>query len=241
MINVAIVEDEEQAAQQLASYLRALQNTNDVRFEITHYADPDQFFFAFQSQFDLIFMDIQMPNMDGMTAAGKLREIDQMAALVFVTNLSRYAVNGYEVGALDYILKPVEFDAFRMKMRKVLRYCQQLQREHRAQVIISTDKGEVRMPVSDLVYVEISGHDLIYHTITGEYRAYGTMKEIEKQLSPHGLFRCNSCYLVNLRYVRRVEGFNVTVDQTELAISHPRKKDFMSALLSFNRNGGMNG
>ncbi len=232
MINVAIVEDERQAAEKLINCLERLQETNDEHFYITCFSDPDQFFFSFQSQFDLIFMDIQMPGMDGMKAAEKLRKLDEVAALVFVTNLARYAINGYEVGALDYILKPLDFDAFRLKMRKVLRYCHSQEQNDR-QITISTAKGDVRIPLNDLLYVEIAGHDIVYHTAADSLSTYGTMKALEQDLQPQGFFRCNNCYLVNLRYVRKIEGFMVWVKDAELTISRPRKKAFLSALAQF--------
>ena len=178
-------------------------------------------------------MDIQLPGMNGMKAAEKLRELDQVAALVFVTNLSRYAINGYEVGALDYILKPLDYDAFRLKMRKVLRYCRGIERRGR-QITLSTGKGELRIPMDELLYIEITGHDMVFHTVREDISTYGTMKAMEQDLVPHGFFRCNNCYLVNLRYVRKVEGYTVLVRDAALSISHPRKKAFLSALAQFN-------
>ena len=233
MIHAAIVEDEQKAADKLISYLRRLEEMGDEQFDISHFLSPDAFFFSFQSQYDLIFMDIQLPGMNGMKAAEKLRELDQVAALVFVTNLSRYAINGYEVGALDYILKPLDFDAFRLKMRKVLRYCHGIERQGR-QLTLPTGKGELRIPLDELLFVEITGHDMIFHTSREDITSYGTMKALEQELSPHGFFRCNNCYLVNLRYVRKVEGFTVLVHDAALSISHPRKKAFMAALAQFN-------
>ena len=124
MIRIAIVEDDQSADDQLTACLEKLSLQSKEVFDLSHYPDAQQFLFAFHSQFDLIFMDIEMPNMDGLSAARRMREIDSNVALVFVTNLARYAINGYEVSALDYILKPLDYDAFYLKMQKVLRYCQ---------------------------------------------------------------------------------------------------------------------
>ena len=178
-------------------------------------------------------MDIEMPNMDGLSAARRMREIDSNVALVFVTNLARYAINGYEVSALDYILKPLDYDAFYLKMQKVLRYCQTQQQRRQQSVVIPTADGNTHLPLSELLYVEVVSHTLIYHTLSHDYETYGTLKNVEKELSPHGFFRCNSCYLVNLQYIRRIDGYTVYVGKTPLAISHPRRKDFLAAMTQF--------
>ena len=208
MIRIAIVEDDQSADDQLTACLEKLSLQSKEVFDLSHYPDAQQFLFAFHSQFDLIFMDIEMPNMDGLSAARRMREIDSNVALVFVTNLARYAINGYEVSALDYILKPLDYDAFYLKMQKVLRYCQTQQQRRQQSVVIPTADGNTHLPLSELLYVE-------------------------KKLSPHGFFRCNSCYLVNLQYIRRIDGYTVYVGETPLAISHPRRKDFLAAMTQF--------
>ena len=102
MIRVAIVEDQPDAAAQLNKCLDHYEQQMSEQFSRTVYQDAEKFLFDYHSQYDLVFMDIEMPGMDGMQAAYKLREIDQVVALVFVTNLSRYAINGYEVGGWEF-------------------------------------------------------------------------------------------------------------------------------------------
>lgn len=233
MIRAAIVEDDPQARQQLTDYLERLHQQLGDSFLVSHYADADQFLFSFQAQFDLIFMDIQMPHVNGLDAAHRLREIDPTVALVFVTSLARYAINGYEVSALDYILKPLTYDAFYLKMQKVVRYCRKQQQSRQQTLMLSTADGEVHLPVRELMYVEISAHTLVYHTAEQSYASYGTLKQIEKELLPFGFFRCNSCYLINLQYVQKVDGYTVWIGKTPLTISHPRKSSFTTALTQY--------
>ena len=232
MISVAIVEDERKAADQLRECLNRFETEHDEHFESTHYTDGEQFLSDFRSQFDIGFMDIEMPGLNGMRVAQKLRDIDQTVALVFITNLSRYAINGYEVGAMDYILKPLEYNAFLLKIRKVVNYCHRLGNKC---LKLSTTTGMVRLSVNDLLYVEISRHDIIYHTAHGMLSGYGTMKQVEQALGEFGFYRCNSCYLVNMRYVKRIQDYMVIVGDHELSISHPRKKDFLRALDEYYR------
>lgn len=176
MIRIAIVEDDQSADDQLTACLEKLSLQSKEVFDLSHYPDAQQFLFAFHSQFDLIFMDIEMPNMDGLSAARRMREIDSNVALVFVTNLARYAINGYEVSALDYILKPLDYDAFYLKMQKVLRYCQTQQQRRQQSVVIPTADGNIHLPLSELLYVEVVSHTLIYHTLSHDYETYGTLK-----------------------------------------------------------------
>lgn len=232
MLSVAIVEDEHESARQLREYLDRLEAEYDEHFESTHYTDGERFLSDFRSQFDIVFMDIEMPNLNGMNAARKLRDIDQTVAVVFITNLSRYAINGYEVGAMDYILKPLDYNAFLLKIRKVISYCHSMGSKC---LKISTTTGSVRLSLNDLLYVEISKHDIIYHTAHGTLNGYGTMKRLESDLKECGFYRCNSCYLVNMRYVKRIQEYTVTVGDCELSISHPRKKDFLKALDEYHR------
>lgn len=184
MIRIAIVEDDQSADDQLTACLEKLSLQSKEVFDLSHYPDAEQFLFAFHSQFDLIFMDIEMPNMDGLSAARRMREIDSNVALVFVTNLARYAINGYEVSALDYILKPLDYDAFYLKMQKVLRYCQTQQQRRQQSVVIPAADGNIHLPLSELLYVEVLSHTLIYHTLSHDYETYGTLKNLEKKFTP---------------------------------------------------------
>ena len=133
---------------------------------------------------------------------------------------------------MDYILKPLEYNAFLLKIRKVVNYCYRLGNKC---LKLSTTTGMVRLSVNDLLYVEISRHDIIYHTAHGMLSGYGTMKQVEQALGEFGFYRCNSCYLVNMRYVKRIQDYMVIVGDHELSISHPRKKDFLRALDEYYR------
>ena len=232
MYSVAIVEDEREANDMLAAYLERYGRENNIVFGTTQYADAEAFLTDFHCQFDIVFMDIEMPYIDGMSAAHRLRQMDETAALVFVTNLARYAINGYEVDAFDYILKPLGYEAFSLKIRKVINYCDRIPGES----ILIAFRGQYRrLLLRDIYYVEICAHNIIFHTNRGEEQAYGTLREIKDILSGAGFALCNRCYLVNLRYVRGINGYSVTVGDEELQISRLQKKEFSDALKAFVR------
>lgn len=233
MYSVAIVEDEKEANDVLAAYLERYGRENNIVFGTTQYADAEAFLTDFHCQFDIVFMDIEMPYIDGMSAAHRLRQSDETAALVFVTNLARYAINGYEVDAFDYILKPLSYEAFSLKIRKIISYCSRMPKES---ILISFRGQYKRLLVSDIYYVEICAHSIIFHTSKGQEQSYGTLKEVRDALSGAGFALCNRCYLINLRYVRGIDGYTCIVGDEKLQISHLQKKDFSNALKAFIKN-----
>ncbi len=147
--------------------------------------------------------------------------------LVFVTSLAQYALEGFEVVAQDYLVKPLNYYDFSMKLSHTLSH---LPDTRDPEILVSTDSGTRRIRLSQLQYAEVSDHHLVYHTTQGDYRQYGTMAQLEKDLAGHGFARCNSCYLVNLSHLQSVKGYTLMLPQGELQISHPRKKSFMEAL-----------
>lgn len=234
MINVAICENEAEETKKLTQFLYKYANENGVTFNIRNFENGMRFLETFSSNYDVVFMDIDMPLMNGLETAKKLREKDSSVALIFVTNLAQYAINGYEYNAVDYILKPLNYPSFALKMNRVMTICN---KRYRNEICIRTNNGEARFSSNQVIYVEINAHSIIYHTEVGDYNAYGTMKKVEAQFSDNEFVKCNSCYLVNLRYVSKIDGYTVTVGKHELLISRPRRKIFISKLHAYYGGG----
>ena len=122
MIRIAIAEDDPQCFAQLERYIGDYGRETGRAFQVTHYGDGEDLVERYKPGFDLILMDVEMPFMDGMTAAGYIREKDPEVVIVFVTNLAQYAIQGYSVNALDYILKPVSYFSFSQRLGRALQY-----------------------------------------------------------------------------------------------------------------------
>lgn len=120
MINIAIVEDEKAASDLIVGYLTDFGKKTGEEFNVTVFRDAVAFLDNYKPVFDLVFMDILMPNMDGMRAAHKLREVDNFVLLIFITNMGDYAVKGYDVGAIAFIKKPVAYYDFELKMKRAI-------------------------------------------------------------------------------------------------------------------------
>lgn len=141
--------------------------------------------------------------------------------------MAQYAVHGYEVDAMDYIVKPLNYFSFSLKMKRAVK---QIHSREKQQFIINTRNGLVKTSIDEIKYVEVLGHKVIYHLEEKDVEAYGSMKKVMEELPNNTFALCNNCYYVNLYYVTSVEGYLVSIGEIQLQISHPRKKSFMKAL-----------
>ncbi len=237
VVHVAIVEDEAVHQKTLKEYLDRYAKENSTAFHIDVFPNPILLLENYKPVYDLIFMDIQMPDINGMETARRLRAVDQNVLLIFVTSLAQYAIEGYEVAAMDYILKPVQYFSFAMKLTKVI---WRINADAGNAVKIANNSGSSRLRLLDILYIEISGHTITYHTLDGgSVSGTGTLSEVEERLQGKQFARCNSCYLVNLQYVGNVKGYRLLLkDGTELQISQPRKKGFMQAVQEYHELEG---
>lgn len=230
LYRVAIVEDDEQDARQLQQLLEQYAAEKGLHIGVDTYQNAVVFLTNYQPRFDIIFMDIEMPYINGMEGAERLRQIDKETLLIFTTNLGHMAAKGYEVEAFDFVVKPLHYESLCLKLnRAVARLALQAGKK----IIFTSEGTKICLNTASLYYVEVSDHQLIYHTEAGDYPAYGTMTKVRTQLEPLGFCLCNNCYLVNLRYVRQVRNHVALVGNTELQISHPRRKVFLEALNNY--------
>ncbi len=227
MINIAIVEDEKKYQELLISYFDNFTSSKGEKFHIVCFDNPVDFLTGYKSNYDIVLMDIELPDFNGIEASRKLRQLDNSVTLIFVTNMAQFAIIGYEVNAYDYIVKPVSYFDFALKLERAIN---KIKSENTVKINISVDDAVMCVTTADLKYIEVIGHSLIFHTVNGDYSATGRLKNYEQKLASSGFARCNNCYLVNLRYVTAIKGFTVTVDGEELLISHPKRKEFRRVL-----------
>ena len=230
MIKIAILEDSDADYTRICKAWDRFSKEENLSYQITYYKDSTSLLEQFHSQFDLIFLDIEVPGKNGMETAQEIRKIDNLTILVFLTNFSKYAVNGYEVNAADYMLKPLDYYSFALKMHKILHMLyQNIEKE----ITIMTKGLLHRFSINELFYVEINNHDLIYHLDNETISTRGSLSEVEKSLPKNSFSRCNNCYLVNLKHVTKIKDNTVWIGKNELTISRPKKKMFLNDLTNY--------
>lgn len=229
MLEIAIAEDKKEAVDILKAHILRLKEEKGIDCKYTVFENGLFFIENYKPIYDVVFMDIEMPLMNGMEAATRLRQVDPYVPLVFITDLKQYALKGYEVEAMDFLVKPVGYTAFATMMERVSR------RSLKKQELIplSTSEGTFNVNINDVYYLESSNHYIIYHTANGEIRFFGSLGEEERRLPQDRFVRCNSGYLVNLAQVQKISDGEVYVADESLPLSRGKKAAFMQSLLGY--------
>ena len=170
-----------------------------------------------------------------MDTAVELRRYDKNVSIIFITNLVQYALRGYEVDAVSFLLKPVSYYDFSLKFKKALDIY--LMNEERS-FTVNAPGGLCRISTDKLMYVEIIKHRLHYHLIDDVIEMTGVLSTVEQELGSYGFLRCNTCYLVNPKFIVRVKGAEVQVGDRTLQISRPRRAAFMEGLTNWYAGAG---
>ena len=231
MYKILVFEDTPSEAAVLLDHISRYADEHEVQLEATW--ERSAFGLAEDAkQADLIFMDIEMPGISGMDAAALLRTFDSETPLIFVTNLAQYAVNGYEVDALGFIVKPVSYAAFSLRMAKALR----VMRERHGNIITIKSRGGVRViDVNDITFIEVKGHDLTYHLTGGSsVVSRATIAEAEERLEDYTFVRISKSFLVNMRHIRSFKSGEVELfDATTLPIGRTMRDAAIEKIVSY--------
>lgn len=234
-ISVAVVDDDPADLHLIRSYVERYCSEHERKVRVSAYADGLDFLDDMKKNFDIVFMDIEMPHLDGLKTAKRMRQTDESTVLVFITNMAQYAIHGYEVNAIEFMVKPVGYYNFSDKMEKALKY---LKQNTETFVLLKSEETIFKMPVSKIYYLEKDRNYVIYHTAEGVYRERGSMAEMEEKLKGEGFSKCISGCLVNLRYVSKMAKDVVWVNGESLPVSRTQKKTFVQDFADY-LGGGM--
>ena len=225
----AIIEDDAGYARYLKECLDRYGAEHDCVFQIRAFGRAEAFLADQRVVDDMVFMDVDLGEgwMNGLDAARALREKGSMAVLFFITNMPQYAPSGYEVDAIDYCIKPINYNSLSVKLDKAVRA---LAQRRGIPIRVRTRDGLRVVSSSDILYIEVKGHDLMFHTAGEVIGAYGGLGEREAELREHEFARCSASVLVNLRFVTGLHGDEIAVGGARVKIGRSRKKGFLARL-----------
>lgn len=230
MIRIAIVEDEREYRETLKAYTERFGREENQEFQITLFEDGALLAESYKPVWDVILMDIKMKRMDGMKAAEKIRQADPEVLIIFITTMGQYAVKGYEVDALDFVLKPVTYGQFSSKLKKAV---VMFQKKVEKCLFLPDSSGKERVSTAEILFIEVKNHNLYIVSERKTYVIRYSMQKMEKELEEYHFVRCNNSYLVNLKNVTGIQKDSVWTGNYELPISRPKKKQFLKAVSDY--------
>ena len=227
-MRIAVCDDE----QCFLNYFRGIVNRLYNRLDIItdEFSSGEELLKSFRYKaYDLVFLDIEMPAMDGITLARKLRELSSDVSIVFLTGHIEYAIKGYEVNALRYLTKPAE----EKKVREVIDHVLKKQESGRF-IWIKTADGEQKLALSDILFIEAQNQNVVISTASESYSVRGNISDYEKELTAHGFFRIHRGYLISLPKVLRISNKSVVMeDNTILPVSRSKEAHLREMLFSY--------
>lgn len=227
-MRIAVCDDEERFLTDIKDHIYEIYNSMDVVVDC--FTSGKNLINSFDKQsYDLVFLDIEMPEIDGLTLAKMLREKSNELNIVFLTGHIEYALEGYEVNALRYLTKPVKKD----KMLEVLHYVsEKLTKNHKLKIRV--DGEDTFIDVNDIVYFEAQNQYIMIYTKTGEYLVRYNISDYENELVKDGFFRTHRSYLVNLSKVKKIGKAEVIMEgDKEVPVSRNTVKVLKEALYSY--------
>ena len=232
MLKIIILEDEKPQLDQLTGYLERYQAEHpDFAFILEAYDRGIALLDSYQRDADLILLDIRVPDMTGMEVARHIRKMDDSVMIVFVTSLTQYALDGYSVQAFDYILKPIHYAPFTAKLERMLRMLSH--RGPQFMLDLRTKESAWKIPADNVIYIEVSAHDLLFHTSSETIKLWGTLSQYEKLLRKAHFARPSTSFLVNLKYVRQIKKDEVLLSSRSIPLSRSKRTEFLAALAQY--------
>ena len=183
---------------------------------------------------DLLLLDIAMPKVDGLTAARRIRRDDPDVVILFISSVTQYAVQGYSVEALDFIVKPVSYMGLKIRLDRALARI----RQSRPRMIeVRNADGLFKLSAMDILYVETFRHRIVIHTRERALPAEKSMQSFERELRGLPFFRCHTSFLVNLRFVDKISGSDLFIGDQAISISRYRRRELLEAWAAYLGDG----
>lgn len=227
MLSVVICDDETAIRAMLRNYMGTLAREMGQLLEIREFSSGEALLTNYNTGTDILLIDIQMGEMDGLEAIRKIRTIDRDVCVVFITNMINYAIACYKVRAFGFLRKPLGYEEFRMEMRDAVTAA--LEKGDKS-VTLRNGSEIFKFSTRDIGFVETDGHKIILHTAKGPVALPMSINEAERSM-PQDFLRCHVSYLVNYAHIAQVGYSELQLDSGEhIPISKHRRKAFLAKL-----------
>lgn len=231
MWKIIICDDEPEMCAQLCSLLDHFSEECGIRFQIQECHSGKELLDRITFDTDIVLLDIKMEPMSGMQAAKAIREKNQDVCIIFITTMTQYAMEGYSVHAFGFIKKPVRYAQLRLQMLDTVRLLKSRTRES---LLLRINGLTHSLDTRSIRYFEIYGHEIHVVTEDGSMVYYGTLSDIEQELSGKHFYRCHKSYLINLGYVGQITSSEAVLrDGKRIPVSKYRRKGLLDAFAKY--------
>ncbi len=230
MIKIAVVEDQKKWSDLIASFLNQYKQETKTSFEVFYFTNGEDFIQNYKKNYDLIFMDVAMPKMNGLETSKALRKIDSEVCLVFLTEMAQYAIEGYEVNAYDFLIKPMEYDFFKIKMNKFVMHIQSISDSY---LVINSANTIRKIKLSEIKYIESIKHYVYFHCKDDTVRTRDSLDNIKGKIKKGIFSEINRSLIVNLAFVDNYSNNDVVLDGETLPLSRVYKSSFLNDLIQY--------
>lgn len=231
MFKIAIVDDEKMYSDVLKSYLDKYQKENDISFSIDIFESGLALMSNYEPIYNVLFIDIEMPHMNGIELAKFIRKSDTHTFIFFVTNMIQYAVKGYEVNAVSYISKPVAYENLALNLDICI---ENIKSNEYIYINVPGEYNSKKILSKNILFIEVKDHWLHIYTEEETYKLLGSLNEMREKLAPYNFIKCNKSYLINLKHVTKIKSDVIEIygDHT-LKLSRSRKKEVQEAFMNY--------
>lgn len=231
-LRVAICDDDPASISCITDFVYRICGERGLMPDICSYRDGDELVERYAIDTDFLFLDVEMPLLDGIQAANMIRERDSHVIIVFMSNYEQYAIRGYQAGAWRYLLKPIEWPAFCREISLPLDKCS---REKDHTLHIKNDKGVYSVLIDEIFYLEVNAKkNVVVYTRDKEIECYQSLTRMAERLDLPNFYRCHNSYLVNMDYIAYVEKDTIRLRSgVEIPLSKHRRKEFMQAFMEY--------
>ena len=185
---------------------------------------------------DILFLDIQMPGRNGMEIARQLRKKDENIVIVFVTAIEEYVYQAFDVGALHYIVKPINDEKFNEVLKRAIENCsrQKSKECENNHLMINNGGVHTKVMLNDIVYAEVFNRKVVIHKLDDELEYYGKMSDLEA-VAGESFFRTHRAYLVNFKYVVKYNATTIYLEKGTVLMAKKNYPEFVKKYMKYNR------
>jgi len=235
-MRIAICDDEKNIRELIANKVRKQYPEADIVF----FSSGEEFLLS-DEHIDILFLDIQMEGRNGMEIAKELRKKDKSVILIFVTAVEEYVFQAFDVGAFNYIVKPIDdvkfLDVLRRAVDELSSQSMDVNESEEKHLMINNGGVHIKVMIEDIVYAEVFNRKVVIHKLNDKIEYYGKMSDLEA-VAGESFFRPHRAYLVNFKYVEKYDATTIYLEKGTALMAKQKFPEFVKKYMKYIQRRG---